>query len=81
MLISMADETNWQFDKPSKESEKLEKIVMQLPEMIFWVTRFMGKEGIQLGYTELEVGYNGNHSLDEKSGFKNRYDNTDFIII
>ena len=54
---------------------------MQLSEMIFWVTRFMGKEGIQLGYTELEVGYNGNHSLDEKSGFKNRYDNTDFIII
>lgn len=25
MVISMADETNWQFDKPSKESEKLEK--------------------------------------------------------
>ena len=41
----------------------------------------MGKEGIQLGYTELEVGYSGNHSLDEQSGFKNRYNNTDFIII
>ena len=54
---------------------------MQLSEMIFQVTRFMGKEGIQLGYTELEVGYSGNHSLDEQSGFKNRYNNTDFIII